>query len=496
MFKAKSLLTGFLMVLVLFLVSGIGSGEAGSPPESTYVDFPKEINADGTPVRGTVGFRASNGDLLKAIFAVAAADDFQAFEVDLSPFQGQEEGEFSFEISTTTPQKVMLSLTLLDQEGNASPSVFLTFEAIEACQSWSRIFGGSESDWGYSVQQTSDGGYILLGTTWSYGAGDYDFWLIKTDATGSKEWERTFGGSEDDWGYSVQQTSDGGYVLFGGTWSCGTGDGDFWLIKTDAQGNKEWDRTFGGSDIDWGWSIQQTSDGGYILLGYTESYDTGDGDFWLIKIDVQGNKEWERAFGGSEDEQGYSVQQIKDAGYILLGHTYSYGAGKADVWLIKTDAQGNKQWEKTFGGTEDDWGLSVQQTADGGYILLGDTCSYGARKAGVWLIKTDSQGNKQWERTFGESSRDKGWSVQQTTNGGYILLGYTYSYGAGKADVWLIKTDAQGNKEWDRTFGGSETDWGTSVQQTEDGGYILLGCTASYGAGGLDFWLIKYCPEE
>jgi len=494
MFKAKWLLTGFLMVLVLALTPGISSRGAGSPPEITYVDFPKEIDADGTPVRGTVGFRDSNGDLLKAIFAVAAADDFQSFEVDLSEFRDQIEGEFPFEISTMTPQKVTLNLTLLDKEGNASPSVFFTFAAVQACQSWSRTFGGSENDLAYSVQQTSDGGYILLGTTESHGAGDYDFWLIKTDAQGNWQWAKTFGGSEDDWGYSVQQTSDGGYILLGGSY--GAGDGDFWLIKTDAQGNKQWERTFGGSDIDWGWSVQQTSDGGYILLGYTESYGTGGLDFWLIKTDAQGNKQWDRAFGGSDDDEGLSVRQTTDGGYILLGHTYSYGAGKADVWLIKTDAYGDKEWAKTFGGSEADWGTSVQQTADGGYILLGDTYSYGAGDGDFWLIKTDSQGNEQWDRTFGGSSRDKGWSVKQTEDGGYILLGYTYSYGAGGGDVWLVKTDAQGNKEWDRAFGGSGWDFGLSVQQTEDGGYILLGGTASYGAGGLDFWLIKYCPEE
>jgi hypothetical protein len=150
------------MLFILVLTLGIESGGAGCPPEITYVDFPNEINADGTCVQGRVGFRDSNGDLLKAIFAVAAVDDFQPFEVDLSPFQGQTEGKFSFEISTMTPQKVALNLTLLDQEGNASPSVFFTFEAIQACQSWSRTFGGSENDLGYSVQQTSDGGYILF----------------------------------------------------------------------------------------------------------------------------------------------------------------------------------------------------------------------------------------------------------------------------------------------------------------------------------------------
>jgi len=231
MFKAKFLLTVFLIVFVLVLTPGVSSGGAGSPPEITYVDFPKEISADGTPVQGTVGFRDSNGGLLKAIFAVAAADDFQPFEVDLSSFQGQEEGGFSFEISTTSSQKVTLNLTLLDQEGNASPSVLFTFEPIQACQSWSRTFGGSDWDWGYSVQQTSDDGYILFGSTCSYGAGKSDFWLIKTYPQGNKQWSRTFGGSEDDRGYSVQQASDGGYILLGITESYSAGGRDFRLIK-------------------------------------------------------------------------------------------------------------------------------------------------------------------------------------------------------------------------------------------------------------------------
>ncbi|MCK4393021.1 hypothetical protein KAX17_08960, partial [Candidatus Bipolaricaulota bacterium] len=193
---------------------------------------------------------------------------------------------------------------------------------------------------------------------------------------------------------------------------------------------------------------------------------------------------------------GYSVQQTSDGGYILFGGTGSYGAGDGDFWLIKTDAHGNKEWERTFGGSESNWGWSAQQTSDGGYILLGCTESYGAGDGDFWLIKTDAQGNKQWQKTFGGSEDDQGHSVHQTSDGGYMFLGYTESYGAGSADFWLIKTDSQGNKQWDRTFGGSEDDGSISVQQTEDGGYILLGCTSSYGAGGLDFWLIKYCPEK
>jgi predicted secreted protein len=317
-------------------------------------------------------------------------------------------------------------------------------------------------------------------------------------------WEKTFGGSDEDWGFSVQQTKDGGYILLGETESFGAGGADFWLIKTDARGNKQWEKTFGGSEDDgaagwlpdWGWgSVQQTKDGGFILLGTTLSFGAGDADFWLIKTDANGNKEWERTFGGSSFDWGLSVQQTKDGGFILLGYTSSFGARLIDFWLIKTDARGKKQWDKTLGGRVDDYGSSVQQTKDGGYILLGWTASF-SEAYDFLLIKTDASGEKQWERTFGGSGFNRGVSVQQTSDGGYILLGYTSSFGAGGADFWLIKTDANGNKLWDKTFGGSKGDGGRSVQQTSDGGYILLGYTYSFGAGDADFWLIKYCPEE
>jgi len=357
---------------------------------------------------------------------------------------------------------------------------------------WDRTFGGSEDDYSYSVAETSDGGYIIAGRTSSYGAGYSDVWLIKTDDNGNKEWDKTFGGSEDDYGYSVAETSDGGYVIVGTTRTYGSGFADVWLIKTDDNGNKEWDKTFGGSHQDHGQSVVETSGGGYVIVGITfsnTSYPLG--DVWLIKTDSDGNKEWDKTFGGSADDYGYSVVETSDGGYVIAGRTSSYGAGYSDVWLIKTDSDGNEEWDKTFGGSDRDYSHSVVETSDSGYVIAGRTSSYGAGYSDVWLIKTDDNGNKEWDKTFGGSENDYGYSVVETSDGGYVIAGRTSSYGAGYSDVWLIKTDDNGNKEWDKTFGGSENDYGYSVVETSDGGYVIAGHTSSYGSGYSDVWLIK-----
>jgi hypothetical protein len=253
----------------------------------------------------------------------------------------------------------------------------------------------------------------------------------------------------------------------------------------------EWEKTFGGSGDDRGYSVQQTRDGGYIIVGETESYGAGEADVYLIKVDANGNMQWSKTFGGSGDDVGYSVQQTRDGGYIIVGYTTSYGAGLFDVYLIKVDANGNMQWSKTFGGRGDDVGYSVQQTSDGGYIIVGYTTSYGAGLFDVYLIKVDANGNMQWSKTFGGGAWDEGYSVQQTSDGGYIIVGTTTSYGAGWEDVYLIKVDANGIMQWSKTFGGGSWDLGYSVQQTSDGGYIIVGFTESFGAGGEDVYLIK-----
>ena len=358
---------------------------------------------------------------------------------------------------------------------------------------WTKTFGGAGNDNGRSVKQTMDGGYIIVGYTDYEGFGSTDMYLIKSDQNGDTLWTQTFGGSDDDYGCSVQQTTDGGYIITGYTSSYGVDYYDVCLIKTDANGNETWNQTFGGSDYDYGYSVQQTTDGGYIIVGHTGIYINY--DVYLIKTDANGNESWSQTFGGNVNEYGYSVQQTTDSGYIITGFTESFGVG-GDVYLIKTDADGNETWSQTFGGSDYDGGWCVQQTTEGGYIITGVTYSFGAGEFDVYLIKTDTVGNEIWSQTFGGSYYDHGFSVQQTNDGGYIIAGSIQYFVAGYSrDVYLIKTDANGNESWTQTFGENSNDEGWSVQQTTDGGYILAGYTCSYSNGDSDVWLIRLDSE-
>ncbi|KQC13785.1 MAG: hypothetical protein APR63_00215 [Desulfuromonas sp. SDB] len=355
---------------------------------------------------------------------------------------------------------------------------------------WTQYYGEIDDETGFFVQQTLDGGYILTGHTTSWGSEQEDVFLIKTNQAGDISWLKTFGGVDQDEGHSVQQCSDEGYIICGQTYSYGAGNADVYLIKTDECGNLCWTKTIGGINSDGGHGIRQTSDGGFILTGITSSYGSGT-DTYLVKTDSLGNTQWSRYFGGSDMEFGYSVLQTQDGGYIVCGGTCSFGAGQWDIYLIKTDQNGNAVWTKTYGDTGTDIGYSIKQTSDCGYIITGLTDSYGAGLKDVYLIKTDSCGDSIWAKTYGGSENDFTSSIDITPSGNFIVTGVTNSYGAGSSDIYLLYLTSSGNPIWTKTFGGINADIGICTQHTAEGGFILTGATESFGSGGSDIILIK-----
>jgi hypothetical protein len=369
---------------------------------------------------------------------------------------------------------------------------------------WAKTYGIYEnSEEAYSLIQTDDGGFAMLGHTRHYFAGwvyTDDFWLVKTDIDGNMEWNRTYGLPTtlyEEVGWSLVQTSEGGYALAG---YAGTGGEDmifdFWLVKTDSLGNMEWNQTYGGADTDFAYSVIQTSDEGYAIAGSTHSYGQGYNDVYLVKTDSDGNMQWNQTYGGAQYDGGKCVIPAGDGGYVIAGQTQSYGAGNYDVWLIKTDSAGNMQWNQTYGGTSADIVYSVVRTSDDGYAIAGKTKSFGAGNNDFWLIKTDESGNMDWNQTYGGTGSEEAWSLIQTDDDGFALTGWTYAFGS---SVWLVRTDSAGNMLWNQTYSkGDATEWGFSLVQTADG-YAVAGF-ANYLVGPndavVDFWLVKVCVGD
>ncbi|WP_347487619.1 hypothetical protein ABDB91_10545 [Desulfoscipio sp. XC116] len=342
-----------------------------------------------------------------------------------------------------------------------------------------RTMGNKQNDRGFFAQPTNDGGYIIVGETQScrrYGNGGYDAYLAKLNAKGYVQWHNTLGSDNNDRGYSVRETSDGGYVIAGATQPVfSQGYNNVYLAKTDASGKKEWHREFGGPGEDTGACVLQTTDGGFIIAGATTSSGAGDSDAYLIKTSAKGIKEWEKTFGGKETDFATTVRQTSDGGYIAAGQTYSYGAGGYDVYLVKTDALGNQDWTQTFGGVGWDTAASVEQTDDGGYIVIGQTASLGAGNNDIYLIKTNHTGEKIWEKTFGGADLDIGKTVQCAGDGGFLLAGWSNSFGKGELGLYLVKTDAQGNKLWEKIWTNGKLDPEFSITLNQEKGFIVTG---------------------
>lgn len=351
---------------------------------------------------------------------------------------------------------------------------------------WSKAYGGGSDDSAGPIQQTKDGGYIVAGATSSFGKDGSDFWVLRLDSGGNIEWQKSYGGIGDDRANSIQQTADGGYIVAGASDSFGEGDTDFWVLKLDLIGNIVWQKTYGGAGNDDGPLVQQTTDGGYIVGGTTYSFGSGYDDFWLLSLDSEGIIRWEKTYGGNTFDRLSSLRQTLDGGYVAAGTTSSFADGGTDFWVLKLKADGNAEWQKTYGGAGNDDGPAVQQTYDGGYVLAGTTYSVSAGDGNIMVLKLGPYGNIVWQKTYGGSKDDYATIVRETLDSGYIVAGTTYSFGPGDGDIWLLKLDANGNIQWESTYDNNGNDNASALQQTLDGGYIVAGTSYPIDSTGPD----------
>lgn len=410
---------------------------------------------------------------------------------------------------------------------------------------WQKCLGGTRSDYSYMTRHTSDGGYITAGYTFS-NDGDVvgmhsnveDLWVVKLDGSGNIQWKKCYGGYGDDEALSIIETSDGGYIMSGYAKSNSgdvsgnhntDGSSDYWVVKINQTGNIEWKKCYGGSGNDTSTDVKQTTDGGYIVIGYSNSNDFdvsgnhGGDDIWVVKLTSTGTIQWQKSYGGSNFDISESIEQTSDGGYVFIGSAMSNDYDVSDspngnlsfsAWIVKINNLGIIEWQKIL-GTIGGFGTRVKQTLDNGYIVLrkngNATGNHGGSEIG--LIKLDSIGTIQWEKSLGGSQHESPGGLIQLMDGNYVVSGSTNSNNGnvsgnhGDFDAWVVKLNPSGTILWQKTYGGSSSDGSTFIEHTSDNGYIFGGYTSSsgiangdvsgyHGTSGADYWVVKLAPEN
>gem|GEM_PF-1247018 len=341
---------------------------------------------------------------------------------------------------------------------------------------WAKTYGGKGLDLAFTIKQTEDRGYIVGGESRSFGSFFSDAWVIKLDAHGNIQWQKRYGGSLNDAIYSIDKTKDGGFIMAGETGASIPLLGLFWVVKIDENGQIQWQKTYGQG---WVYSIQQTSEGGYVAVGVNK------GKPWVVKLDNQGNIQWQKRYGGINGDLTQSIKQTSEGGYIIAGMM------RGRIWILKLNSAGEMEWQKTYSQGFLDANFSIQQTEDGGYILASVSFTFESGYTDIWILKLDAEGEIEWQKSYGGSGLEMVHSIEQTREGGFVVGGWTDSFGSGNMDAWLLKLNPKGEIEWQKAYGSSGVDLATSISPTKDGGYVVVGATHSFGAGEMDIWVLK-----
>lgn len=351
--------------------------------------------------------------------------------------------------------------------------------------------GGPNIDDEHSFVQIADGSFVLSGYTNPESTQNIDFYIVKFNIKDSIKWSMTIGGSETDIAHSIIQTKDGGFAVVGLTNSFGEKSDACLIVKIDSNGVLQWSRTVGGGKGEWGTSIVQTKDGGYVIAGYSFSFGSGKSDFYIFKLDINGRLLWTKTIGGIDFDAATDIIQTEDGGFALAGYTFSYGEGGSDYFIIKLDGYGKLEWSRTIGGTGWEVANSIIQTKDGSFVIAGYTDSFGAGLKDCYIVKLDASGTLQWSRTIGGTGFEEASSVIETLENGYCIAGYTNSFGAGGNDFYVVNLDISGKLKWSKTAGGINYDAAESIIQTTDGGFVIAGYTDSFGLGNFDMYIVK-----
>lgn len=348
------------------------------------------------------------------------------------------------------------------------------------------VYGGEKSEKGYGIVKSKDG-YILVGETSSFGSGGKDVYILKIDRKGEKVWEKFYGGSKDDYAYSINEAEDG-YLVVGGTRSLGAGNSDVYVLKIDENGDLLWQKTFGGKGFEEVWKLSKDSDGNFVTVGRTNSFGKGQYDLYLLKIDGKGNKLWEKAFGDKMSEYGYGVVSDKD-GYVAVGISNSFSESQ-DIYVIKVDKKGNLIWEKVFGGKGFDYAYSITSCRDG-YMIVGNSNSF-SDNPDLYVIKIDKDGNKIWEKTYGGKGYETGFLIMPSKDEkGYLIVGGSNSKGAGNSDVYVVKINEDGDLIWEKFFGGADLDEGWGAIYDLDY-VVIVGRSESFSTANSEMYVVKF----
>ena len=391
------------------------------------------------------------------------------------------------------PWAFLLVLSLL-----AVPKMVEAGHLGEPSTTWAAVYGGISSNGASrvaishanAIATAPNGDIIIAGNTFGFGAGGSDFWVLRLSGNGSIIWQKTFGGSDDDYANAVAVTPNGDIIVAGDTSSFGNGGWDTLIIRLDGRGNVKWEKTYGGEDDEYTNAVAIAQNGDIITAGSTSSFGAGNADVWVMRLSPDGDVKWQRAYGGPNDDEAYAVALTSGGNIVVSGYTSSFGAGDWDAWILRLDGNGSVIWQKTYGGEKSDEANAVAISPNGDIITAGSTSSFGAGDSDLWVLRLSGTGNVKWAKAYGGKKDDYANAVALTPSGDIIVAGGTYSFGAGGKDLWVLKLDGEGNVKWEKTYGEKHDDTANGVAVAPNGDILIAGGAYSITSGA-EAWVIR-----